>query len=114
VPFHADLGGEDVPHNARFVHHVRHPAGEQTEGVWHPIELPDLTPLVAEQGEGEIVFLREGLVRFDRVGANTDDLGIEISELLEIVLEGTDLSRAAQGIVLGVEVEDHGLTEEVA
>src|SRR3954467_10065804 len=53
-------------------------------------------------------------MRFDRVGAYADNCGIEFPEFLEIVPEGANLFGTAQGIVLGVEEEDHGLTKEVA
>jgi hypothetical protein len=37
MPLHAKLRGEDVPHHALTVYDVRHPTGEETEGLGHPV-----------------------------------------------------------------------------
>src|SRR3712207_2560123 len=62
VPGHAQLGGEDVPHHPLLVYDVRHPTGEESESVGHPVELPYLAPFVAEQDKGQAVLLDEPLV----------------------------------------------------
>src|SRR4028119_86675 len=66
---HANLRGEDVPHNTLLVYDVRHPAGEETQGTRRPVERPHLATLVAEQGEGQIVLRTEASVRPHGVGA---------------------------------------------
>ncbi len=57
--------------------------------------------------------LYEGLVRFHRVGAVPDNLGIEFPVFLEVIPEGTYFFDTAQGIVLGVEEEYHRLTKKI-
>ena len=104
---HAKLGGEDVSHNTLLIYDVSHPTGEEAEGVGNPVESPDPSSLVAEQGEGQMVFCSEALVRFYGIGTYPYDLGIELPEFLVIVPKSASLLCAAGCIVLWVEEEDN-------
>ena len=97
-----------MSHHPLLVYDVRHPTGEESQGVGYPVERPDLTPLVAEQDEGQAVLLSESLMRPYRVAAYPYHLGFQFVELLMIVSEGTSFLGARWGVVFGVEEEDDG------
>src|ERR1017187_10476358 len=63
----ADVGHgvEAVADRALAVDHVGDPAGQQAQERRNPVELADLTALVAEQREGQLVFAGEGGVLSD-------------------------------------------------
>ena len=77
VPSCVELGGEYVLHHLLLVYNLRHPTGEESEGVGYPVELPHLTPLVAEQNKGQAMLLGESLVGPYRVGAYPYHLGFQ-------------------------------------
>ena len=99
-----------MPDYALLVNYVRHPTGEETEGVGNAIQLPDLASLVAEQGEREPVPFCKATVRLHRVRANPYNLGIELSEFFVVVPEGAGFHGTSGGVVFGVEEQDHGLS----
>ena len=96
-----------MSHNTLLIYDVSHPTGEEAEGVGNPVESPDPSSLVAEQGEGQIVLCSEALVRFYGIGTYPYDLGIELSEFLVIIPKGASLLCAAGCIVLWVKEEDN-------
>jgi len=75
VPGYAQLGGEYVPHHPLLIYDVRHPTREESEGIGHPIELPHLASLIAQQDEGQAVLLDEPLVRPHEIRAYPYHLG---------------------------------------
>jgi hypothetical protein len=95
VPGYTQLGREDVPHHPLLVYDIRHPTGEKSEGVGHPVAFPHLAPLVAEQDEGQAVFLGEPLVRLHGIRTYPYHLGSELLKLLVAVPEGTGFLGAA-------------------
>src|SRR5699024_1028088 len=83
--------------------------------------LPEGTPgghdrlvLIGEQREVEIVILTELRQLVHRVGGDADELDTEIIELGEGVTEIAGLRGAPRGVGLGVEVDHHALTGEIA
>ncbi len=107
VPVDVHHRVEDVPHSAVAVDDVRDPAGHEAEHRRHPVRLADLAALVGQQREGQHMVVRERGVLLDRVGADADHLRARVCKDLVTVPEGARLRRAAAGLVLGVEVEDH-------
>ena len=109
MPGYAELGGEDVSYHAFLVYDVRYPTWEESEGVGHPVELPHLAPLVAEQDEGQAVLLDKPLMRLYVIRAYTISPRLLASGLLIAVPEVTGFLGATRGVVLWVEEEDYGL-----
>jgi hypothetical protein len=66
-----------VLHHPLLVYDVCHPIGEESEGIGYPVELPHLTPLVAEQNKGQAMLLGESLVGPYRAGAYPYHLGFQ-------------------------------------
>ena len=97
----ADLG-VDLPHHALLVDDEGPPLGE-ADFAEHAERLGGLLVGVGKKREVEVLLLRELLLGFQVVGADADDHGILLSELLSLVAERAVLDRSALG---------HGLREE--
>src|SRR6267378_4368635 len=65
--------------------------------------------LVREQRKRELVLLPEVLMRLEPVGRDAKDHGMVLLELGVVVAEVAGFLGAAGSLVLGIEVEDHGL-----
>lgn len=62
---------------------------------------------VTEEGKRKVEFVREGLVLFLRVEADSIDLAVEFVELSDSITESVAFDRSARGVGLGVEPEEH-------
>ena len=67
-----------------------------------------ITPLlhVGEQWKVQLFLVGEFLLELQRVGADANDDGVELSKLLNAVAESARLGRSAAGEGLGIEVQD--------
>ena len=75
---------------------------------------PDVPSRVAEKGEVEVELLRESAVLVLRVEADSQNLGVRLLELPDVVAEPATFGRSAGGIRLGIEPEDDDLPEVVS
>src|SRR6266849_6816446 len=72
-----------------------------------PVGLRDLTVLIAQQGEGEAVFLDELLMGLGVVHADAQHDGVSLLDRAQGVPKATRFLGAPRRVVLGVEVEHH-------
>ena len=96
-----------------------------TDDVAHPLGVggilivtsavgePDVPSRVAEKGEVEVELLRKRTVLVLCVEADSQNLGVRLLELPDVVAEPATFGRSAGGIRLGVEPEDDDLPEVV-
>ena len=73
---------------------------EEGNGV---VELADPFIMIAEQGEGQAVFLAELLVGIDGIGADAEDGNAALGEFGIVVAVTVELRSADRRIVCGVE-----------
>ena len=78
------------------------------------VGLDDFLVLVREQGEGQLEHLHKLVVGFHRIGADAKHDGALLLELGEMIAKGAGFLRAARGVVLGVKIEDDGLSLEIS
>ena len=100
-----DEGGTDGAHGLFAIH------GLLTPGA-HGLEQGVVD--ISYQGEGQFVLFLELNVRGGRVFTNANDLIASLLQLLMMVAQTTGLSRAATGIVLGIEVKNQFPALEIA
>ena len=82
-----ELRRKDFANDAVRINDVGDASGQQAKCLADAELFAHGTIGVGEQGEGEIVLLCEGLMRFDRVGTDTDDFRASVGERFEIVTE---------------------------
>jgi len=114
MPRGVDLGvdGEDVSLGADDVAHPLGVGGILI--VTSAVGEPDVPSRVAEKGEVELELLRKRTVLGLRVEADSQNLGVRLFELPDVVAEPATFGRSAGGIRLGVEPENHDLPEVVS
>ncbi len=85
------------------------------EGLLAPdaVGANDLFPLVGEEGEGEVIFLRKSLVAANRVHADAEDGDLPPLEFRQEIAKAAGLLRAARRVVPWIEVEDYPLSSKV-
>ena len=106
------MGLGDLP---LFIDHVGDAPGvDVARGLGGAVGHADAAVGVAEEGEGELELLGEGLVLFLGVEADAEDLGVLGCVLLAEVPEPGTLARSTRGVGLRVEPEDDFLAPEVA
>mmetsp|Transcript_44793 Transcript_44793/g.136730 ORF Transcript_44793/g.136730 Transcript_44793/m.136730 type:complete len:245 (-) Transcript_44793:191-925(-) len=108
--------GEVVVHRharAVLIQDVRDPPGEQSpRGLGHAERLPDLVPLVGEDGKVEPELGRELLLRFGPLAGHADHVGAEfLPDGQNVLVEALGLDGASGGGIGGVEVYDEGLVD---
>ncbi len=98
-----DLGidGEDVTVGADDVAHP--PGGGGVPAVTSSVGEPDVPSRVAQKGEVEVELLRESAVLVLGVEADSQNLGVRLLELPDVVAEPATFGRSAGGIRLGIE-----------
>jgi len=114
MPRRVDLGidREDVTVGADDVAHP--PGGGGVPVVTCAVGEPDVPSRVAEKGEVEVELLRESAVLVLRVEADSQNLGVRLLELPDVVAEPATFGRSAGRIRLGIEPEDDDLPEVVS
>ena len=113
MPRGVDLGidREDVPVGTD---HVAHPLGVgRVLAVAGAVGEPDVPAGIAEEREVEIELLGEGAILLLRVEADPENLRVLLLELSDVVAEPATFSGSAGGVGLGIEPEDHDLSEVV-
>ena len=100
----APVGTDDIAHTLR---------GGGLLAVTSAVREPDFPSRVAEKGEVEVEFLSERAVLVFRVEADSQNLGVLLLELPDVVAEPATFCRSAGGIRLGVKPEDDDLPEVV-
>src|SRR5690606_17132247 len=103
-----DLRLEAVPAYAVLVEHERDAAGD----AHHPLNAPRLRDgaiRIGEQRERQLVILAEPRVRRLIVARHADHLGAGGDEVLVLIAEAASLARAAERLVLRIEVHDERL-----
>ncbi len=98
-----------MAYDSMLVYNESDPTREKTPVSLGAIEFSNLFLLITQQGEGEAVVLREGLVVPYTVGADANDLGSHFHELEVIVPVAARLPCTSDRLIFGVEVEDNVL-----
>ena len=99
-----DKGGPFRAHVLFAIHAFFHPDA---------VGIDDGLIFIAEDGEGEGVFLDELFVALHAVDAHAKDLRLG-ADIRPAIAQGTGLFRAAGRVVLGIKIKDNGFALEVA
>ena len=82
------------------------PFGILTIGHQHAKLLCDLPLVIGQKREVKVFLLREFFLVSERVGADADYDGVELSKLLNAVAKSARLGRSATGQCFGVEIKN--------
>src|SRR5262245_61794610 len=77
----------------------------ETRDTHDVIAVRNLLVRVRENGEGQSVFVRKLLVRFDVIDADAEDLRIRLAKRKNVVAEFASLRRAAGRLIFRIEVQ---------
>lgn len=112
--------GLDLVDGAILINKVGGPVGafvfpaHELLGTPHAVGGEHIVALVAQHGEGEVVFLHKLLLFLRRISADADDLNAPLRILPEFITESLALGDSAGGIGLGEEPQDQFPALEVA
>src|ERR1017187_2338871 len=98
------LRREDALDDSVFVDQIGRTARDEAERFGHAITRSDRSIGIAQEDERQSKPLSEPPMRIRRVGADADDLGTRVAEVLEAIAERTGLGRTDGGVVPGVEI----------
>src|SRR5262245_8382024 len=106
---HTQLRIEHVANDAPRIDEEGYPPGNEAKRRLDPISRTDLSSLVADERHGKAMFGGEAAMRLRRVTTDPDHLGPRAGEVIVCITKGAGLARAARGLVLGIEKQNHVL-----